>query len=215
MPRRRRPPRAGALADLAPLRIFRQIVLLQTAYYVCAIVLILFTALVAGHRFNLDLVFDWHSLRGDTTVGWMLGLVWMLNSLVGVMFLLLLVARSKLVPDFALTIHCIHLLVTYFYSRSFPKNTLWWTLQLASTALMTLLGMWSCQWRELQPISFGGKGNSTTRDSRQPGSGQAGHLGHQDTGGGMLSSLFGRARGQRADQYELVGIKDEEGGSFR
>ena len=132
-----------------------------------------------------------------------------------VMFLLLLVARSKLVPDFALTIHCIHLLVTYFYSRSFPKNTLWWTLQLASTALMTLLGMWSCQWRELQPISFGGKGNSTTRDSRQPGSGQAGHLGHQDTGGGMLSSLFGRARGQRADQYELVGIKDEEGGSFR
>ncbi len=83
MPRRRRPPRAGALADLAPLRIFRQIVLLQTAYYVSAVVLILFTALVAGQRFKLDLVFDWHSLRGDTTVGWTLGLVWMLNSFIG------------------------------------------------------------------------------------------------------------------------------------
>ncbi len=57
--------------------------LLQTAYYVTAVVLVLFTALVAGQRFGLDLVFDWHSLRGDTTVGWMLGLVWMLNSFIG------------------------------------------------------------------------------------------------------------------------------------
>lgn len=82
MPRRRRPPRAGALTDLPPLKIFTQIVLLQAAYYVSAIVLILFTVLVAGQRFHLDLIFDWRSLRGDTTVGWMLGLVWMLNSLV-------------------------------------------------------------------------------------------------------------------------------------
>jgi hypothetical protein len=81
--RRRRPPRAGALADVAPRKILTQIVLLQTAYYGSAVVLIVFTALAAGQHFSLGMLFDWRRLRGDTTVGWMLGLVWMLNSLVG------------------------------------------------------------------------------------------------------------------------------------
>ena len=43
--------------------------------------LIVFTALVAGKEISLDLIFNWETLRGDTTVGWTLGLVWILNSL--------------------------------------------------------------------------------------------------------------------------------------
>lgn len=82
MPRPHRPRRPGALADLNPLRISTQIVLLQAAYYVGATVLIVFTALVAGKELNLDLLLSWRTLRGDTTVGWMLGLVWILNSLI-------------------------------------------------------------------------------------------------------------------------------------
>lgn len=82
-PRRRRPPRAGALTELPPLKILSQIALLQVAFYVCATALILFTALVAGKAFSIDLVLSWQSLRGDTTVGWMLGFVWMLNSFLG------------------------------------------------------------------------------------------------------------------------------------
>jgi hypothetical protein len=82
MPRRRRPPRPGALADLAPMRILTQIVVLQAGFYVSAAILILFTALVAGKEVSLDLLLSWRSLRGDTTVGWTLGLVWMLNSLI-------------------------------------------------------------------------------------------------------------------------------------
>ena len=83
MPRRSRPPRPGALADLSPTRILSQIVLLQLAYYGCAAILIIFTALVAGKEVTIDLLFSWRSLRGDTTVGWTLGLVWVLNSLIG------------------------------------------------------------------------------------------------------------------------------------
>lgn len=82
MPRRRRPPRPGALADLAPLPILKQIIILQIAYYACAAVLIVFTALVAGKEINLDLLLSWRILRSDVAVGWMLGLVWMLNSLI-------------------------------------------------------------------------------------------------------------------------------------
>lgn len=83
MPRRRRPPRPGALADLSPVRILSQIILLQLAYYGCAAILIVFTALVAGKEVSIDLLFSWRSLRGDTTVGWTLGLVWVLNSVIG------------------------------------------------------------------------------------------------------------------------------------
>jgi hypothetical protein len=81
MPRKRLR-RPGALADLQPLRIATQIVILQVAYYAGAAILVVFTALVAGKELSLDLLFSWRSLRGDTTVGWMLGLVWLLNSLV-------------------------------------------------------------------------------------------------------------------------------------
>lgn len=77
---RRGPPRAGALTELAPLKILSQIVMLQAAYYFCATVMILFTTLVAGKAFSIDLILSWQSLRGDNTVGWTLGLCWMLVS---------------------------------------------------------------------------------------------------------------------------------------
>jgi len=83
MARRRRPPRPGALTELPPLKILKQILILQSIWYGVATGLILFTALVAGRHFSLDMVFSWRTLRGDTTVGWMLGFVWLLNSFIG------------------------------------------------------------------------------------------------------------------------------------
>ena len=83
MARRRRPPRPGAMTEFPPLKILTQILILQAIWYSVATVLILFTALVAGRHFTFDMVLSWRSLRGDTTVGWMLGLVWLLNSFIG------------------------------------------------------------------------------------------------------------------------------------
>ncbi|KAK8218185.1 integral membrane protein S linking to the trans Golgi network-domain-containing protein [Phyllosticta capitalensis] len=202
MPRRRRPPRPGALADVAPLRILTQILLLQLAYYVSAAILIIFTALVAGKDVSIDLLLSWRSVRGDVTVGWMLGLVWMLNSLICVIYLLLLVARSKLIPDFALTIHFIHLLVTSLYSHSIPSHWLWWAVQLASAALMTFLGIWSCQWRELRPINFGGGGGP----SRSRNKAATAQDGIQDDG----NASFGRGRGRGRGQYEMIPIQEAD-----
>lgn len=82
MPRRRRPPRPGALADLAPLRILTQICLLQMFYYMVAVILIIFTTFVAGKHPEPGMFFDWRRVRGDVTTGWTLGLCWMLDSLV-------------------------------------------------------------------------------------------------------------------------------------
>ena len=79
MPRRRRPPRSGALTELPPLKILGQIAALQGLYYAAAFILMLFTALVSGRKFALDLVFGWQAVRGDTTQGWLSAFVLMLD----------------------------------------------------------------------------------------------------------------------------------------
>lgn len=79
-PRRRRPPRAGALTELPPLKIIRSIILLQLAYYAIALILILFTTVVLGQAFSIGLILDWSSIRGDTTLGWTIGVVWLLTA---------------------------------------------------------------------------------------------------------------------------------------
>lgn len=76
---RRRPPPSYALSSLSPLRISIQILALQLGYYICTTALILFTALTAGRPFSMDLVLSWRSLRGDTAVGWTLGLCWLVG----------------------------------------------------------------------------------------------------------------------------------------
>ncbi|CZT10716.1 hypothetical protein WAI453_012571 [Rhynchosporium graminicola] len=205
MARRRRPPRPGALTELPPLRILTQILLLQTLWYIAGTVLILFTALVAGKHFSLDLLLSWRSLRGDTTVGWMLGLVWMLNSLIGVIGILILIHRSKLVPDFAITLHFIHLLIVSFYSGSIPQNLLWWVLQIGSTAMMTALGVWACQWRELRPINFGGSAAAQTTAEVAVA---------EDGGDEEMGLGRGRGRGRGRDgagEYQMVALKGENG----
>ncbi|KAH6606096.1 hypothetical protein Trco_005249 [Trichoderma cornu-damae] len=174
MARRRRPPRAGALAELPPLKIASQIATLQALYYFAAFVLMLFTALVAGISFSFDLILGWDRVRGDTTQGWLLAFVWLLNGgFCMSVAMVALIARSKLVPDFALTIHFIHLLFTCLYTRALPRNSMWWLTMVASSSTAVGLGMWGCRYRELQPVFFlGGRilGSGTPGPSnRSPG----------------------------------------------
>ncbi|PWW80528.1 hypothetical protein C7212DRAFT_274697 [Tuber magnatum] len=182
MPKRPRRLRRPSPDALQPLKTFLQILLLQTIYYISSSILILFTALVAGCAFSLDLIFSWRSVRGDNTVGWTLGVVWLLCSGIMVIAQLLVHARSKMVLDFSLTLHFLHLLVVTGYEWELPKSVLWWGLQVASVALMVGVGTWACRWRELRPIPFG--------------SGRV--------GGGIAGA------GDSGGAYEMVRMKEEE-----
>lgn len=82
MPRARRSIAPGSRGNVGPLWIFYRIVFLQLIFYTCSAALIIFTALVSGKPPSFELVFDWRTLRGDVTAGWMYGLVWMLTSLI-------------------------------------------------------------------------------------------------------------------------------------
>jgi hypothetical protein len=168
-PRRRRPARPGALADLAPLRILTQILLLQVGFYSSAMVLIIFSSLTAGQHPDAGLLLDWHNLRGDITDGWMLGLCWVLTAPISAVMFMVLIARSKLVPDFALTTLLIDLIVTSLYTKAVPRNLFWWLVRASSAAIMIALGIWSCRYRELQPMAFGGSAPATTKSSDAAG----------------------------------------------
>ena len=112
--------------------------------------------------------------------------------------ILLLIARSKLVADFALTIHGVNLVITTLYTRSIPTHAYWWGVQFCSAALMIALGMWACQWRELKPLSFGGqsKGKAKATDA---GSGAA------DAGEGHIMGNGRAGRGRDGGgAYEMV-----------
>lgn len=134
--------------------------------------------------------------------------------------ILLLIARSKLVPDFAITIHLIHLLTTSLYTRSLPTGVYWWAVQVCSAALMVSLGMWACQWRELQPMTFGGKGKARAAGGQNghptgPGAVEEGASTADGDGEGYV---VGTGRGSRragggdgAGAYEMVGMASRDG----
>lgn len=68
---------------------------------------------------------------------------------------------------------------------------------------MTFLGMWACQWRELKPISFGGKPKAGTTTSKAVS---------EEDGAGFQMGTGRRSGGSDgAGVYEMVGMmpKDE------
>lgn len=116
------------------------------------------------------------------------------------------VARSKLVPDFALTIHFLHLILTTLYSRVLPRNYMWWIAMLGSSAVAVSLGMWGCRYRELQSVFFGGGRVLGSRAATaEQGEGIIPLEG--DEGAGFVRG-GGRGRGpDGAGTYEMVHMK--------
>ncbi|EGX96705.1 SYS1-related integral membrane protein [Cordyceps militaris CM01] len=227
MPRRRRPPRAGALHELQPLRTAAQIAVLQLLFYAVALVLIVFTSLVAGQPFGLDLVLGWEAVRADNTQGWLMAFVWLFDgSFCMAVAIVILIARSKLVPDFALTVHALHLVVVTLYTRSLPRHAMWWLTMAASSAAAVGLATWGCRYRELQPVFFGGRilgagDGRTARASSPPperaaGSSsssrtadlEAGHGPGGDDETGFVQGARGKGRGRDGQgEYEMVQMK--------
>lgn len=76
---------------------------------------------------------------------------------------------------------------------------------------MASLGVWSCQYRELRPINFGGNGgtssNANNQTAENAAGGSEGVVGDEEEGFGR-----GRGRGRGRDgagEYEMVGMKTE------
>ncbi|CAK7199827.1 hypothetical protein SEUCBS139899_002513 [Sporothrix eucalyptigena] len=210
MTRRRRPRRSGALGELPPLKILGQIALIQAILYVSLTALMFFTERISGRPFSFNLVFGWSGIRGDTTEGLVTAFIWVLAAgLFSAAAIVVFVGRSKLVLDFAATLHVVHLAVVFF-THSIPANLAWWATMAVSTGTAVLVGTWGCRHRELQPISFGGAagGNTSATNTSTTAGTAAGVDGDEEQG---FSRGRGRGRGRDgAGEYEMVPVKTGE-----
>ena len=125
--------------------------------------------------------------------------------------IVVLIGRSKLVLDFAVSLHAIHLIVVTLYSGQLPRNTAWWLTMAAASAVAVALATWGCRYRQLQPISFGGGGAASAAGGGSGGDngGESGMDGDEEQG---FSRGRGRGRGRDgAGEYEMANLKSAGG----
>lgn len=136
--------------------------------------------------------------------------------------MVLIVIRSKLVLDFALTTHFIHLLTVSLVSGQVPRNFFWYITMAGSSAVGVALGIWGCQYRELRPVFFGGQQGGGGNGAQNTANGSAGAGGNGEGSSGAAEGISagdeeqgfsrGRGRGRGRDgagDYEMVKMNGE------
>ena len=88
--------------------------------------------------------------RTDNAMGLTLFMMWLFDALLCVLFVTVIVGRSKLAWDFAVTVYIINLIVVWTYTGKFPSSILWWCLQVLSAVLLVTLSTYSTRWNELR-----------------------------------------------------------------
>jgi len=127
--------------------------------------------------------------------------------------IVIIVERSKLVLDFALSLHFIHLVVVTLYTRHLPRNLLWWLALFTASTVAVALATWGCRNRELKPISFGGAAGSATMGDRTDAIELADSFGAVEDEEDGLSRGRGRGRGRDdAGEYEMGSMIGHGGG---
>ena len=131
-----------------------QILILQILYYFTAFIIFFITSILLGwNESTLKLIFSWEEISLENSFGLTLILLWLINSLISVLIITLIISRSKLVWDFALTIHLLNLIIISLIN-GFPWNFYWWILQLITVILVIILGTYTTRWIELRDTFF-------------------------------------------------------------
>lgn len=151
------------------------------------------------------------SLR-DGCVGWFAN-VW--NRALA---MIILIGRSKLVLDFAVSLHVVHLVVVTLYTGALPSNTAWWATMACATGVGVALATWGCQYRELRPIAFGGSSSAANNNNAGGGVSDNGARRLSGDGDGDEEEGFSRGRGRGrgrdgAGEYEMVTLPGKMNGA--
>ncbi|CCH60411.1 hypothetical protein TBLA_0C06150 [Henningerozyma blattae CBS 6284] len=142
--------------SLSPRKIALQIIILQMFYYITASILFSIWAKLMG--FTPDIkkwICSWEPVDFTNSQGISISILWLLDSLICVFFLTVIVGRSKLAWDFALTVHAINLILVWTYTYKFPSFS-WFVVQFISSLILIFLGTWTSRWKELRDTFFDG-----------------------------------------------------------
>lgn len=156
VPKELRPSELFKQDSLSPSKLALQIVLLQVFYYITACILFYSWAKLVGHKIEMhDWLFSSKYIEFTNGYGLSLSLLWLVDSLICVIFLTVIVGRSKLAWDFGITVHAINLIVVWISTGSMPSLS-WLVLQVLSSLILIFLGTWTSRWKELKDTFFEG-----------------------------------------------------------
>ncbi|KNC79013.1 hypothetical protein SARC_08573 [Sphaeroforma arctica JP610] len=140
-----------------PILLISQIVSLQCLFYLSYLLLLhaLFH-LGVGVPVILDWVFSPKSVGSDG-LSWLGTGVYLLESVLSAVWILLVVSRAKLCLDFSVTLYCYHLLFCTLYWGW--MSGWWWFCTIVCCAITTTLSEALCIRQELKEIPVAGMGN--------------------------------------------------------
>lgn len=141
--------------SLSPSKITVQIILLQIFYYLTAVILFFMFSKIFGYPVSsyTEWLFDSNLVQFDTMYGLVYSSLWLVDSFICCFFLTVIVGRSKLAWDFAITIHAINLLCSTLYTGHLPQIR-WWLVQICSSLILIFLGTYMSKWHELRDTFF-------------------------------------------------------------
>ncbi|KAG9510974.1 Protein SYS1-like protein [Fragariocoptes setiger] len=122
----------------------------QLLSYASLAIILCFTCIISGQPPSIPYIFNHKLLRLSS--GTLVVVSHVINSLVGAYLLKVFVERSKACLDFTITNYTIHLLLTWWYTRSIPDTFQWWFINIVCISLMCITGEYLCRKEELKSI---------------------------------------------------------------
>ncbi|KAF8938895.1 hypothetical protein BGZ47_008371 [Haplosporangium gracile] len=192
-----------------PVLILSQIACLQAIWYISISTIVYILFRFSGIDITLDAILNYREIRADTAEGMLLGLAWLINSLIGVYLLLKIVSRARLVLDYSLTLVLYHVLMVTMYSNHVPSTFLWWALNGTTCGIMIFGGEYVCMQQEMEPIILGGSGGSQSNNNNNnnTSSGNSNNN-NNNNNSGSVGSTSGALASQGAS---LSGMHDGHG----
>ncbi|XP_072308874.1 protein SYS1 homolog [Eucyclogobius newberryi] len=144
-----------------PVLIVSQIVLMQCIYYsFLGLWLAGVDGLVQTSR-SLNQIFSYEILGFASMQGRLSMMAFILNSLTSALGLWFFIRRGKQCLDFTVTVHFFHMIGCWIYNSHPPASLAWWLVNVASMALMAVIGEYLCMRTELMaiPVNTGPKSN--------------------------------------------------------
>eukprot|EP00747_Dinoflagellata_sp_TGD_P059928 gnl/TRDRNA2_/TRDRNA2_151801_c1_seq1.p1 gnl/TRDRNA2_/TRDRNA2_151801_c1~~gnl/TRDRNA2_/TRDRNA2_151801_c1_seq1.p1 ORF type:complete len:161 (-),score=29.02 gnl/TRDRNA2_/TRDRNA2_151801_c1_seq1:92-574(-) len=139
-----------------PRLIITQIIVMQSAWYMCLAVLTMCVDWFVGAQQSLSQLFLVKAYTWDTNAGFALACSMWCTALVMALVLRVVVERAKKCLDFVATYHIFHLVFTWCIS-GFPNVRHWWIINSVAGLVAVLLGEYACMKAEQKAIKLGSK----------------------------------------------------------
>jgi len=134
-----------------PLLIISQIIAVQSIFYLSLGLLLVLLNFAVERHISLSQLFDVNVVDFSSHIGRVQLSAFLFNSLICAIALWFIVQRAKQCLDFAFTAHFIHFIGCWCFV-GFPKNWIWWLMNLISIAMTTLISEYLCMRYEMKAI---------------------------------------------------------------